>query len=204
MDKKELIINTLDEIINEGLGNSCSVSEIAKRAGIAKGGIYYYFKSKDEILDTLITEKYATIIAKCNSVTQLSHLSPTQKLEQVFITYYSEQMNHEFDILLHEPQYAHLHQKSLAHIVKSMTPIISSIFEEGNQSKDFNVTYPVEFSEFILTNFAFLFDPGIFTWNKEEVILKLQSLSVIIERMLELPDGSMYFLVSTFENRNKR
>ena len=46
MEKKDLILDSMLELLAEKKGESCSVSEIAKKAGIAKGGMYYYFKKK--------------------------------------------------------------------------------------------------------------------------------------------------------------
>lgn len=57
MDKKILILNAMEELIVEDKGMACTVSDIAKQAGIGKGSIYYYFKSKEEILDALVDRK---------------------------------------------------------------------------------------------------------------------------------------------------
>ena len=44
MDKRTLILDTMQELFIEGKAGTASVSDIAKQAGIAKGGLYYYFK----------------------------------------------------------------------------------------------------------------------------------------------------------------
>ena len=50
MEKKDLILDSMLELLAEKKGESCSVSEIAK-SGNSKGGMYYYFKSKEEVFD---------------------------------------------------------------------------------------------------------------------------------------------------------
>lgn len=45
----EIIQAAVDEFLEKGY-ESASMEGIAKRAGISKGGLYYHFKSKDEIL----------------------------------------------------------------------------------------------------------------------------------------------------------
>ena len=54
MNKRDLILDSLEDLLTEEKGASCSVREIAQKAGIAKGGIYYYFQSKEEIFDALV------------------------------------------------------------------------------------------------------------------------------------------------------
>ena len=73
IDKKELILNAMQELLKEGNAGTASVSDIAKKAGIAKGGIYYYFRSKEEVIDELVDRQYSKIISdsrelveKCN------------------------------------------------------------------------------------------------------------------------------------------
>ena len=63
MNKRELILNTMQELFREGKAGTASVSDIAKRAGIAKGGLYYYFDSKEAVMDALVEREYENIIS---------------------------------------------------------------------------------------------------------------------------------------------
>ena len=57
--KRDQILDAFRTLLeNENIQN-ISVSSIARQAGIGKGSIYYYFSSKDEILDALIKRTYA-------------------------------------------------------------------------------------------------------------------------------------------------
>jgi len=56
-DRRDQIIDSAIEIfVNKGL-DLATVDEIAQAAGISKGTIYLYFKSKDEIFDTILAER---------------------------------------------------------------------------------------------------------------------------------------------------
>ena len=52
--KYNQILDALQELLDSKDIQSISVSEIAQKAGIGKGSIYYYFSSKDAILDALV------------------------------------------------------------------------------------------------------------------------------------------------------
>lgn len=54
---KELIVESLEELMDQKPFSEISTSEIAKKAGISKGTLYYHFKSKDSML-LYIMDKY--------------------------------------------------------------------------------------------------------------------------------------------------
>src|SRR3984893_7756607 len=59
--------------------HTCRVSDIADEAGVAYGLVYHYFASKDQILDTLIWERWdvmLTAIAQAEATQQ----APRKKL----------------------------------------------------------------------------------------------------------------------------
>ncbi|MGN0659395.1 MAG: TetR/AcrR family transcriptional regulator [Emergencia sp.] len=47
---KEKILEAATALLAEKSFNEISLSEIAKRSGVAKGSVYYYYKTKDDIL----------------------------------------------------------------------------------------------------------------------------------------------------------
>ena len=47
--KYDIILDALQNLLEEKTIQTISVSEIAQKAGIGKGSIYYYFPSKDAI-----------------------------------------------------------------------------------------------------------------------------------------------------------
>lgn len=80
MDKRTLILDALLELIRADKGAPCTISDIAKQAGIAKGGIYYYFSSKEEIMDALVERSYGQVIDHCQVTIEHVELSALPKL----------------------------------------------------------------------------------------------------------------------------
>jgi len=54
VDAKERILRASIQLFSEKGFDATSVTEIARSAGVTKALIYYYFKSKEEILDSLV------------------------------------------------------------------------------------------------------------------------------------------------------
>ena len=47
---KEKILDAATALLAEKSFNEISLSEIAKKSGVSKGSVYYYYKNKDDIL----------------------------------------------------------------------------------------------------------------------------------------------------------
>lgn len=192
MEKRELILNAMQELLMKG--SSFSISDVAKKAGIAKGGIYYYYPSKEEILNALVDKIYYQIIENCRQKLAQNNVNAIEKINILVTTYFSSSLNSSVDTYLHLPQNAQIHQKSLAKILTSLSPIFTNIIIQGNEEGTFDCPYPEEFSEMFLSIFTFLFDPGIFEWEAEKIQSKLVAFADLIERSLRIPSGSMCFL----------
>lgn len=194
MNKKEIILNAMLELLKEGKAGSASVSEIAKKAGIAKGGMYYYFKSKEEVLDALVERQYKQIIEDCYVKVESYNKTALERLAYLLYTYQSSYTETSLDEYLHLPQNAAIHQKSLAKILTSLTPLISQIIIQGIEEKTFICEYPEEYAQIIMSIFTFLFDPGIFTWSNKEIVNKQKALADLLEKGLHCEKGSFTFL----------
>ena len=75
--------------------HTCRVSDIADEAGVAYGLVYHYFRSKDEVLNTLFQERWSLMTALIEDVDR-QELTAREKLRAVtsFI----------FDSYRHDPE----------------------------------------------------------------------------------------------------
>ena len=62
--------------------HSCRVSDIADEAGVAYGLVYHYFKSKDQVMNELFTERWSLLLAAIEEV-DAEDVSGRQKLDTV-------------------------------------------------------------------------------------------------------------------------
>ena len=52
--KRDLILDAMEYLLIENSAQSISVSDIAKKEGIGKVSIYYYFQYKNDILEAMM------------------------------------------------------------------------------------------------------------------------------------------------------
>ena len=194
MDKRTLILDALLDLIQADKGASSTISDIAKQAGIAKGGIYYYFSSKEEIMDALVERSYGQVIDHCQLTIEHADLPALPKLALLFRSYYASSVEHSLDHYLHESQNAYSHQQSLVFLLTRLTPIVTSIIEQGVAEGVFTTSFPREVAEIVLADLCFVFDQGLFAWSKEDLARKLEALADFLEKVLSAPKDSFAFL----------
>jgi TetR/AcrR family transcriptional regulator, fatty acid metabolism regulator protein len=61
-DKRQQILEGAVRVLARQGFHTCRVSDIAEEAGVAYGLVYHYFQSKDQILDTLFTERWSVLL----------------------------------------------------------------------------------------------------------------------------------------------
>ena len=61
-EKRRLILDAAVRVFARRGFNGCRVSDIADEAGVAYGLVYHYFRSKDEVLDTLFLERWNVML----------------------------------------------------------------------------------------------------------------------------------------------
>jgi TetR/AcrR family transcriptional regulator, fatty acid metabolism regulator protein len=62
VDKRRVILDAAVRVFARQGFHTCRVSDIADEAAVAYGLVYHYFKSKDEILDTLFLERWDILL----------------------------------------------------------------------------------------------------------------------------------------------
>ncbi|HEY7255496.1 MAG TPA: TetR/AcrR family transcriptional regulator [Solirubrobacterales bacterium] len=82
IDKRRQILDAAIRVFARQGFHSTRVSDIADEAGVAYGLVYHYFKSKEEVLNELFTERWSLLLAAIDEADS-ADLPPRAKLETV-------------------------------------------------------------------------------------------------------------------------
>jgi TetR/AcrR family transcriptional regulator, fatty acid metabolism regulator protein len=82
IDKRRQILDAAIRVFARQGFHSTRVSDIADEAGVAYGLVYHYFKSKDEVLNELFSERWSLLLAAIGEADD-EDASPRAKLEAV-------------------------------------------------------------------------------------------------------------------------
>lgn len=147
MTLKERIIESAYELFGEKGYDKTTIAEIIKRAGASKGGFYYHFESKEEILET-ITFAY---IEKVRKAYREVLDDPSMTLIEKFVESYHRvnemklQSVEEWDKLrnLYANRANHVLLFRMAEAFERETALYyMELIETGKQKGVFNTAYP--------------------------------------------------------------
>ena len=60
-DKRDRLVDAADDLIYQQTFNSTTLADIATEADVPLGNVYYYFKTKDDILKAVVEKRSATL-----------------------------------------------------------------------------------------------------------------------------------------------
>jgi TetR/AcrR family transcriptional regulator, fatty acid metabolism regulator protein len=98
VDKQRLILDAAIRVFARQGFHSCRVSDVADEAGVAYGLVYHYFSSKEEILNTLFTERWELMLQAIVEIDARDELSARDKLGQV-AGFIIDSYRHEPDLM---------------------------------------------------------------------------------------------------------
>ena len=135
------ILDAAEELFYSRGYHETSVSDIVKSIGVAQGTFYYYFKSKEEILEALINRQISKFLFELEKVVSADGMTPPRKLELFVQTmfhtiHYKDGLLFEF---LFNDQHLHLLDKLRRQGKQLVMPLLLRIIEEGEQNKAFTV-----------------------------------------------------------------
>jgi AcrR family transcriptional regulator len=81
-EKRRLILDAAVRVFARQGFHTCRVSDIADEAGVAYGLVYHYFRSKDEVLDTLFLERWNVMLDAIREV-DTQDITARRKLEAI-------------------------------------------------------------------------------------------------------------------------
>ncbi len=197
-DKKDKILDSAEELMcgMTDPNREITVNMIAKNAGIGKGSIYYYFKSKEEIVDAVIDRCYSMAIRdyfenikKCSGV--------QEKIKTLFRSILRKEFRDSSKnilLSLHVQDDLVLHSKMMMTAIKTVSPILTGLLEEGCADGSVSTEAPRESAEMIVAMLTFLLDNSFFPSDSRSMYRKLKLYASVLETCLHSEKGSFDFL----------
>ena len=188
------ILDTAEHLFTINGYCGTTINDIAKEMSVAQGMPYYYFKSKEEILEALVNRHISSIIAEIKAVTCSDSMTPLRKIElTLFILLRSVRYKDGllFYTLRNEQ---HLHMKErVAHLAKSLfTPLLLTVIEEGIRTQSFHVSHLKTTLAFILIIIEPLYDALYEKMSAELLSHRLRMAEALIEKALGLQEAMIH------------
>lgn len=197
-NKQNQILDALQALLRAKNIQNISVSEIAQAAGIGKGSIYYYFPSKDSILDALVERNYEKPLETAKNLARQTEVSPFTRMAMIFqacrnsSSAFRAQETPGADV----KEDAFIRQKYMKHLISEMKPVLTEIIQQGIAQGQIRFDHPAALAEIVLIVLTVKLDNALAPSDPRETEETILGLISLLEKGTENPEGSLNFLMT--------
>jgi AcrR family transcriptional regulator len=147
IDKRRLILDAAIRVFAREGFHRCRVSDIAREANVAYGLVYHYFRSKDEILDTIFSERWALLLETIDRVDKEE--SPVREKLHAIASFIIDSYQHDPDlmkvIIVEVTRAANTfgshHLDEITQAYEGIAAIVAQAQEDGKLRDDISATF---------------------------------------------------------------
>lgn len=189
--RKNEILDAAERLFGTKGFDGTSTHDILNAVGIARGTLYYHFKSKEDILDAMIDRMTGRLVQDAAKIAADKAVPVLQRLTEMMLALNVQgNLGREIMAQVHKPQNALMHQKMREHLLGEITPIVTDLLEEGMAQGICRTDYPAEVAEMTLLYSNTAFDTLI-KYDEKERQRKIAAFIYNLERLLGMEQGSM-------------
>ena len=184
--KQELLQIAYRMFLQKGYEET-SVDEIISQAGIAKGTYYYYFETKEQMLEEVIGMMIEQEMQAAEQILQ-TDLPVPQKIVGIITSLRPATAESPIEEALKQPENIIMHGKIQKKLIESVTPLLSEVVEEGIAKGIFACDHIPERVRMLLVISSETFDEGQFSEGDIAVFIDMA------EKLLGAETGTMQFV----------
>lgn len=193
LERKNEILDAAERLFTTKGYQETSVTDIVKAVNVAKGTFYYYFNTKEEVLNEVLSRLIDEDEKRMKKVLADSSAGPVEKLVKLILAQSpqpedrKEKMTQEF----HRPGNAEMHQKATQLAIKRLAPLLAQAVRDGIEQGIFSTQTPLEDMEMILATSSVMFDDELSPYEPEEIPMKAAAFFSYMERVLGARPGTL-------------
>ncbi|WP_347565030.1 TetR/AcrR family transcriptional regulator [Lactonifactor sp. BIOML-A7] len=190
-ERRNEILDVAERLFGTKGFDHTSTNDILNEVGIARGTLYYHFKSKEDILNAMIDRITDRLISKAKSIVLQKEVPVLQRLTLAVRALNVESPAGSVIMeQVHKPQNALLHQKLQESLLAEVNPLVTELIEEAIEQGICHTDYPAEVVEMTLLYSNTVFDD--LAQNDGEIKrIKIEAFIYNLERLLGMERGSM-------------
>jgi AcrR family transcriptional regulator len=187
------IIAVAEELFLSKGFTATAVSDIVGKIGVAQGLFYYYFKSKEEVLDAIV-ERYAELMLKTTEViAQDNAINAAVKIQRIFTAMLDLSKEKEKLVdYVHQQSYEEMHRKLTVKMTEKLIPIFAVLFRQGMAEGLFTMKDPDVTAEILLPGLGESLNRMVrLYWGRPEFLEKMGLAISVLEQAVRASKGSL-------------
>ena len=192
-ERREEILDAAEKLFAAKGFDNTSTGDILDAVGIARGTLYYHFKSKEDILDGVIGRITNRLMQDAGEIVRKKELPVLERLTKAILSLNVEsKIGYEIMEQVHRPQNALMHQKMQATLLAGINPILTELVEEGIGQGICHTRYPESVVEMTILYANVAFDElNVAGLRPEQREKKIAGFIYNMERLMGMAEGSL-------------
>jgi TetR/AcrR family fatty acid metabolism transcriptional regulator len=147
VDKRRVILDAAIRVFAREGFHRCRVSDIAREANVAYGLVYHYFRSKDEVLNTIFSERWSLLLETIAEVEKQE--APVREKLYAIASFIIDSYQHNPDlmkvIIVEVTRAANTfgshHLDEITQAYEGIAEIVAEAQEDGTLRSDISATF---------------------------------------------------------------
>lgn len=199
-ERRQELLDTARRLFIEKGYEKTSVNDILQAVGIAKGTFYYYFTSKEEVLEAMILDvvkqgtERAKVILEEKSIPVLMRI--VMALQAQTSDFEGSKMIHDE---MTKPENAKLDQIYLRTMVRELSAVLLPPVKEAISQGIMETDYPEEGIGIVLLLVQEIINRPTFEWKAVGEMERMQIFLYHVQRILGIPEEEMQQLLKMLQ-----
>lgn len=194
-ERRNEILDVAERLFTAKGFDNTSTNEILEEVRIARGTLYYHFKSKEDIMDGIIDRMTNTMMEKASQIAGNKEIPALQRVTMTIMALNVENdLADEVMTQVHRPQNALMHQKMQRKILEQINPLITQLLMECIEQGLCNTEYPAETTEMFMMYSTTAFD-ALEETDEQTRQRKVGAFIYNLERLLGMENGSLWEVI---------
>ena len=202
----EKILSISTKLFLENGYDKTTIQDILDELQMSKGAVYHHFKSKEEILEEIISKRtaYAETLMK-HLILTTTAVNACEKIRKIILLFISDMDGRSIDSILSgqikNPQFVVAGLKSS---VQGDAEIISKLFLEGIEDGSIHTEYPLECAELFMLLLNIWINPVLFSRDSNQTRRRLEFLKDSMKRLGVdiITEEIIQTTIDTYKNMN--
>lgn len=201
-ERKNEILDIAAELFAAKGYDTTTISDIIEKAGVARGTVYYHFKSKESVMDALIERTNTELLLGAKKIAEDKSIPVMDRLLQALL---SMSLESDAPIIehMHKPQNALMHQKTHFAMLEGIPPILTEIAEDGIKEGIFDTPFPYETVEMIIAYVNTVFDDYAQSLPPDQLLRRILAFIFNLERLFGAAPGSFDGILNMFNDNSE-
>jgi len=199
-ERKQEIMDTAERLFFTNGYTKTAITDIIDEIGMSKGIFYYYFKSKEDVMNAIIANVIDKDLETARKIANDTTLNAHEKVFRILSSHREKitENYHCFMVQIHTAENPEILLRTIRLAISSLLPLLVETVEQGICEGVFSLEYPYETLEFLLSAHTFqsFFGEPLKTEPKTEAFIRM------LENSLGADKGSFDYLREMMNNFN--